>query len=78
MTLQKPLQINFNPEKDLKTGTIHYFQTQLGFNFDNLKTSDLPISLQIKNQNYDLQIVFQYQNPILQICCCKPNLNLIL
>ena len=59
MTLQKPLQINFNPEKDLKTGTIHYFQTQLGFNFDNLKTSDLPISLQIKNQNYDLQIVFQ-------------------
>jgi type I restriction-modification system DNA methylase subunit len=59
MTLQKPLQINFSPEKDLKTGTIHYFQTQLGFNFDNLKTSDLPISLQIKNQNYDLQIVFQ-------------------
>jgi hypothetical protein len=53
------LQINFSPEKDLKTGTIHYFQTQLGFNFDNLKTSDLPISLQIKNQNYDLQIVFQ-------------------
>ena len=59
MTLQKPLQTNFSPEKDLKTGTIHYFQTQLGFNFDNLKTSDLPISLQIKNQNYDLQIVFQ-------------------
>ncbi|MEI6728467.1 MAG: DNA methyltransferase [bacterium] len=53
------LQNYFTTSTDLKQATTDYFGTELGFNFENLKTSNQPISVQIQQQNYDLQIVFQ-------------------
>jgi len=56
------LQNYFTTSKDLKQAATSYFQTQLGFNFSNLKTTNVPVPLQIKGKNYDLQIVFQLTN----------------
>lgn len=53
------LQSYFNTSKDLKQATTSYFSNQLGFNFENLKTSDQPIEITISNKIYNLNVVFQ-------------------
>jgi len=49
----------FNNSKDLKQATISYFNNELGFNFENLKTSDQPIEITISNKIYNIDLVFQ-------------------
>ena len=53
------LQHHFNSTKDLKQATQEYFEKELGFNFENLKTTDQPVSIEVLGHKYNLNVVFQ-------------------